>query len=207
MLLDGPGEYTSAFARWGLHSAGIDLDQAMIEVATEQKNSSRIEADFVRADMTDLPFNGDYFDACICIGNSFVHLLQEEQHLQALRDMYRVLKPGGVLLLQTVNYDRILRDKVLQLPKIFNEDVGLTFERSYSFRDDGLIDFRTVLRVPAGNNEKCVIENTVPLYPLTLDELLVFMKKVGFFPIKPWSGFSSSPWDIKAFATVVEAYK
>lgn len=203
----GTGEYTRAFVEWGIGSVGIDLDQSMIDQAKEEQQHTIVKADYLRADMINLPFEDASFDACVCIGNSFVHLLQEAQRLQAIREMFRILKPEGILILQTVNYDRILQERIPQLPTINNDKVGLAFERYYNFREDGFLDFMTVLRIQDNNQPARVIQNTVPLYPLTKDEMLKLLKETGFSDIKTWSGFSNSPWNMVSFATVVEACK
>lgn len=55
---------------------------------------------------------GDGFDAVICMGNSFAHMLdtigdQREQQL-ALNNFERCVKPGGLLLIDHRNYDNIM---------------------------------------------------------------------------------------------------
>lgn len=55
---------------------------------------------------------GGGFDAVICMGNSFAHMLdtigdQREQQL-ALNNFERCVKPGGLLLIDHRNYDNIM---------------------------------------------------------------------------------------------------
>jgi len=54
----------------------------------------------------------DGFDAVICLGNSFAHLMDgfgdQREHKQAIRNFEKCLKPGGVLLIDHRNYDNIL---------------------------------------------------------------------------------------------------
>ncbi|KAG5679918.1 hypothetical protein PVAND_009454 [Polypedilum vanderplanki] len=51
------------------------------------------------------------FDAVICLGNSFAHMLDNDgdqnQQKQAIRNFERCLKPGGLLLIDHRNYDTI----------------------------------------------------------------------------------------------------
>ncbi|XP_011505080.1 PREDICTED: glycine N-methyltransferase [Ceratosolen solmsi marchali] len=56
---------------------------------------------------------GDGFDAVICLGNSFAHMLdsfgdQREQR-QALSHFERCVKPGGLLLIDHRNYDNVIK--------------------------------------------------------------------------------------------------
>ena len=54
----------------------------------------------------------DGFDAVICLGNSFAHLLDsfsdQREHKQAISNFEKCLKPGGILLIDHRNYDNIL---------------------------------------------------------------------------------------------------
>lgn len=55
---------------------------------------------------------GDGFDAVICLGNSFAHMLdafgdQREQKL-AIKNFQNCVKPGGFLLIDHRNYDNIM---------------------------------------------------------------------------------------------------
>ncbi|XP_060530863.1 glycine N-methyltransferase [Cylas formicarius] len=55
---------------------------------------------------------GDGFDAVICLGNSFAHLLDnygdQREQSQALRNFEKCVKPGGLLLIDHRNYDSII---------------------------------------------------------------------------------------------------
>lgn len=54
----------------------------------------------------------DYFDAVICLGNSFAHMTDpfgdQRQQKQAIANFQRCLKPGGLLLIDHRNYDYII---------------------------------------------------------------------------------------------------
>nr|XP_023023128.1 glycine N-methyltransferase [Leptinotarsa decemlineata] len=55
---------------------------------------------------------GNGFDAVICLGNSFAHLLDnfgdQREQMQALRNFEKCVKPGGLLLIDHRNYDDII---------------------------------------------------------------------------------------------------
>lgn len=55
---------------------------------------------------------GNGFDAVICLGNSFAHMLdsfgdQREQKL-AIKNFERCVRPGGLLIIDHRNYDSIM---------------------------------------------------------------------------------------------------
>lgn len=54
----------------------------------------------------------DGFDAVLCLGNSFAHLMdsspEQLEHKKAIKNFEKCLKPGGMLLIDHRNYDNIL---------------------------------------------------------------------------------------------------
>jgi glycine/sarcosine N-methyltransferase len=200
----GSGGYTIALAREGYRVTGIDLDPGMIAYAREKSYELEIDVKFRVEDLRHISEEDGQFSAVICIGNSLPHLLLDEDIQQALAELRRVLKPGGTLILQTVNYDWILRDRPDSLPQICNNELGVTFTRHYTYREDGLIDFRTCLTVGSGENEQDY-GGTIPLRPLTRNDLTQWLQKFGFHSLEFYSGFDRSPHTVQSFHTVVTA--
>lgn len=86
----GTGTSTAAIAKTGAAVLGVDFSPAMI--AEAEKRHPRLE--FRQADAMKLPFGDDEFDAVtISFG-----LRNVQDPKQALAEMYRVLKPGGRLV-------------------------------------------------------------------------------------------------------------
>jgi ubiquinone/menaquinone biosynthesis C-methylase UbiE len=76
----------------------IDLSAEMLKVAAQNVASAGLEQNIVlkRIDAKTLPYNYANFNAVI--SNSIVHHIPEPAH--ALREMVRVLSPGGVLFVR-----------------------------------------------------------------------------------------------------------
>ena len=99
-----------------LKRAGFDVTAS--DGAPQMVRKARENAD--RFDMPDLnvveaewgalteQFDTDSFDAVLCLGNAFTHVLNERDRLDALGQMYSLLHPGGLLLIDQRNYDCIL---------------------------------------------------------------------------------------------------
>ena len=87
----GTGTSSAALAKSGANVVAADFSPGMIEVG-RQKHPS---ISFVVADATDLPFADGEFDA---VTASF-GLRNVENPKKALAEMYRVLKPGGRLVI------------------------------------------------------------------------------------------------------------
>lgn len=96
----GTGDMAARFAaRVGPSGQVVlsDINDAMLEVGRARLADRGIAGyvDFVRADAEGLPFPDDYFD---CVGIAF-GLRNVTRMERALASMYRVLKPGGRLLI------------------------------------------------------------------------------------------------------------
>jgi SAM-dependent methyltransferase len=88
----GAGECRQA--EWFAHTRYVTMDRG---VGDERWDYSRIQ---VLGDLRALPFRGDSFDAVVNI--QVLEHLQEPA--QGVREMSRVLKPGGQLILTTVQH-------------------------------------------------------------------------------------------------------
>jgi demethylmenaquinone methyltransferase/2-methoxy-6-polyprenyl-1,4-benzoquinol methylase len=83
----GTGTSSAAIARTGADVVAVDFSPGMIEVGRRKHPS----IEFIEADATSLPFSANEFDAVtISFG-----LRNVENPRKALKEMYRVLKPGG----------------------------------------------------------------------------------------------------------------
>ncbi len=96
----GPGVIAKAVAETNpsIHICGYDGSADRINQARD--NCSHLpNADFARGDAHSLPFDGESFDFTYC--RFLVEYLADKQ--QAVSEMVRVLKPGGLLLLQDLD--------------------------------------------------------------------------------------------------------
>ncbi len=73
---------------------GLDASEALLSRAAERTSGCRERCSLVRGDITKIPCHDDTFDACR-IDRVLQHLREPEA---AIRELARVLKPGGVLV-------------------------------------------------------------------------------------------------------------
>lgn len=93
-LAAGTGTSSAALARSGAHVVAADFSRGMIQVGAE-RNTHVPNLEFIWADATALPFDEGEFDAVtISFG-----LRNVADPATALAEMYRVLKPGGRLVI------------------------------------------------------------------------------------------------------------
>lgn len=94
----GTGVNLLEAARWFAPTrqlCGIDLSPGMVAVASAKARALGVPASFVVGDAERLPYDDGQFDLVIC--NSVLHWFRDRG--AALREMHRVLRPGGQVLL------------------------------------------------------------------------------------------------------------
>lgn len=95
----GPGVYARALAAEGHQVCGLDYTLAVLPKAKARAQAAGHPIWVLGGEAYRLPYRDAVFESVICSG-VFQHLSDEGQ---ALREILRVLKPGGALFLMTRN--------------------------------------------------------------------------------------------------------
>jgi len=199
------GELALALSKKGHQVVGIDLDEKMIELAREKAKRSGLNTEFFIKDMKKIgeDFSPESFDVALCFGNTLVHLENPEKIKEVFMGIHKVLKIGGILMVQIVNYDRILSGGIKELPLLENEN--FIFRREYLYHEaDHRIRFLTHLTI---KKNKKVIKSSETLYPLTFQELKDALEHAGFFKFQFFGSESKIPYDENSPALVAVAEK
>jgi ubiquinone/menaquinone biosynthesis C-methylase UbiE len=95
----GYGRIAIPLARSGYEVTGLDLSDALLRAARERAEQQGASVRWVRESMCRMPLPDSTFDAVLCLWSAFHELLEEEQ-VQAVKEMQRVLRPGGWCLIE-----------------------------------------------------------------------------------------------------------
>lgn len=83
-LLSRPGELTYS---------GVDISQEMVRICREERG-----LDVVEGDILQVPFSDAAFDHAMSV--AVIHHLSERlDHIQAIRELLRITKPGGIVFI------------------------------------------------------------------------------------------------------------
>lgn len=99
-LCCGMGRHSLALAEAGYEVTGVDLSEVLLREAL--KNDVEQQIKFVKADMRSLPITGQ-FDAIVNLFSSFGYFEKDEEHLQVLLEIKRLLTPGGKFIIDFLN--------------------------------------------------------------------------------------------------------
>lgn len=159
----GTGRLTQIMHDGGMQVIGIDLDEVMIEVA----RMKHPDVHFKVQNMLDA-FEDKTYDLITCFGNTLPHL--DEKSLENfLKLVSNHLSNRGVLIIQMLNYDLVMRNRPRSLKTI--EKPNLKFERLYTYIDDH-ISFETRLTI-----HETTLSGTHQLYPHLMSTLTHLIEK------------------------------
>jgi ubiquinone/menaquinone biosynthesis C-methylase UbiE len=97
----GPGYLAVELARTGVRVTGLDISRTFVEIATDNARNAGVSVDFRVGDVAHMPFDSGTFDLVVCQA-AFKNFTLPKS---ALAEMHRVLRPGGVALIQDMSHD------------------------------------------------------------------------------------------------------
>lgn len=157
----GAGRHLRALRARGLSAFGIDLSAVLLHDAPRA---------VARADMRRLPFPDDRFDLVACFFTTFGYFDSHAEDFDVLRELRRVVRPGGLLFLDLANPVVVHRDLV-SFERV--EADGLRAEVSRRIEGDRVIKRIRILRA----GDEVIHEERVRLYDR--DALGVSLGRLG----------------------------
>ncbi len=202
-LLDvacGSGNYSLELARLGYDMTAVDLDMQMIETLRNKARSRQIDIKAYQVNMLDLRKTlSDRYDLIFCIGNSLAHLKDEREIVDFLNGAKGLMERSGSLILQVVNFAKVLRRKTEQFPLLSHEKEGIKFEREYTYDEaSGNVIFKSILTV----QDKEFV-NRIILYPVLKDNLTELLLSAGFHHIQIYGDFMGNDFESEHSAALI----
>ena len=108
-ILDAPcgwGRHTSLFAEAGLVAFGADISLPLLH--RTRRSTRALPVRFAAADLRALPYRSGSFDAVVNLFTSLGLFLDDAEDLRALGEALRVLRPGGIFLLESMHRDDVI---------------------------------------------------------------------------------------------------
>lgn len=194
----GSGEHARFLAAQGFAVTGVDASPSQLAAAQAADPGGR----YVEASLTDLgavklPRHG----AALCLGNTLPHLLEATAVRAFLAGLSACLEPGAPLLLQLLNYDRILDRHERAFPVVLRpgaEGQGETvFLRLMTHHGEGRLTFTPAhLRHQSGSEPplELVAAQEVPLQGWRRHEVEAFLVATGFRVAEVLGSMTGDPW-------------
>ncbi|MGR3295899.1 MAG: class I SAM-dependent methyltransferase [Candidatus Bathyanammoxibius sp.] len=101
-LCCGGGEMSLAIAKQGATVTGVDYVKQMCYLCQELFAKEGYQAQFHNSDATNLPLASESFSHVVCAGSS-LNSMPNEDARSTIREIARVVKPGGTVYLAILN--------------------------------------------------------------------------------------------------------
>jgi len=197
------GTLSIELARQGHKVTGLDLDPVMVVKAVAAGSDASVNVDWVEAGMLDISerFDPLSFHYIFCMGNTLPHLPDLEAAGSFLKQCAGVLRPSGQLVIQTVNFNRVLKNEIREFPKIESENI--IFERAYGYND--LPDFIRFSATMTVKDTGMQYASETLLIPMKKNQLEILLGLAGFSNIYFCGDFDGTSWKEDSPATIAVA--
>ncbi len=199
----GSGLDSIVLARFGYKVTGFDISAGMILKAEENAKRNNVEIDFLAASIDKIPGQpGNKYSLILSLGNSLANI--DEKHLiKSFSKMFSLLQPGGKVLIQILNYNRILKLKERIVGITEKEDYA--FIRFYDFHKDHL-GFNILKYDKKNKNNHSIISTEI--YPYKSAQMVKMISEAGFKKVKKYGGLNKSKFaPVESADLVIEAFK
>ena len=105
-LCGGQGRHAIELNKRGYKKVTVvDYSQVLLRVGLRNATKVGCDIHFCRGDACELGLADSIFDAVLVMGNSFGYFEDDSQNQRILREIYRLLKPRGKILLDLIHSD------------------------------------------------------------------------------------------------------
>lgn len=150
-LCCGQGRHTLELARRGFKNAeGLDRSHYLIQKAKETAKKEGLGIKFKEGDARKLPFPSDSFDVVLILGNSFGYFETLNDDLRVLKEVFRILKPWGKLLIDIADGEFLKNNFQTRSWEWINNKYFVCRERSLSLDGERLVSREVITNVEKG---------------------------------------------------------
>lgn len=153
-LLDlacGQGRHLIELAKRGSYNLnGLDRSRYLIQRAKNISKKNGLGINFKEGDVRKLPYDTDSFDFLTILGNSFGYFESLEEDVKILNEVYRVLKPGGKLLLDIADGDYLRKNYTPRSWEWMDKKHFVCRERSFAADNQRLISREVITNTEQG---------------------------------------------------------
>lgn len=176
-LACGQGRHLIELAKRGsYHLYGLDRSRYLIQRARSRAKKNNLSIQFKEGDVRRLPYPTDYFDYVTILGNSFGYFEAASDDLKVLNEVFRVLKPDGMLLLDIADGSFLRKHFTPRSWEWIDQQHFVCRERSLAADQERLISREIVTHTEKG----IIVDQFYAERLYTKEQLLEMLQQVGF---------------------------
>ncbi|MFW9865229.1 MAG: methyltransferase domain-containing protein [Candidatus Thorarchaeota archaeon] len=180
-LCCGQGRHSIELGRRGFENIyGLDRSRFLIKKAKLTAKNEGILCKFLEGDARKLPYKSDFFDYVLILGNSFGYFESINDDMQVLKEVQRVLKPWGKLLIDVTDGDYLKNNFQPRSWEWIDKELFVCRERTLSLDDQRLISREVITHV----NKGVLVDQFYAERLYSNGKISGILKKVGFSDIR-----------------------
>jgi len=180
-LCCGQGRHSIELAKRGFENVeGLDRSRYLIQKAKANAKKLGLICKFREGDARKLPYPPDSFDILMILGNSFGYFESMKDDYQVLKEVFRVLKPWGKILIDLTDGEYLKDNFQSRSWEWIDKNYFVCRERSLSLDKQRLISREVINHV----NKGVLVDQFYAERLYSRKNISEFLEKLGFSDIK-----------------------
>ncbi len=195
-LACGAGRHSHYLAKLGYPVVGLDLSRPLLKQASDTVSSSKIS--WIRGDMRRIPLRNRSVSAVFNMFTSFGYFSKDSNDASVLREVYRVLVPGGWFVMDTLN-PSFVESNLEPISQRRQGDVDILEERRIDHRRRRVVKTITLTR----DGQKSIFMESVRMYQV--EELQQLMQSIGLKSKILWGDYQGNSYQEQSPRIIIAA--
>ncbi len=187
----GTATFEHTLARLGYDVTGLDTSKELLETAFRRKKEPSPIRFFQMSTLEITRFlKSGFYNIISFLDDTIIFTKDKTLMRKFFHDCKKLLAPGGILILQLLNYQRYLVESAVKLPS--RKSIRVTLSRRMWRDDDG----RHFIQYDLENGTGRIIPviQDVEIYPIRKDEIAAYAVEAGFGKTEFFADFTGRPF-------------
>ncbi len=193
----GEGRHSIFFAKMGHKVFGLDFSNHFLKMARSRAKKARLPIKFIKGDMklASNYFLKSQFDVVVSLYNSFGYFDKRSDDFKTLKEVNKVLKPGGYFVINTLNANAVK----IRLEKQYS--MGYEISKNLFMIDEAFLDLKKMRTnsnwtiIDARKQKTSIFRGSFQQNVYTHKEMKKMLKKAGFKVVRTWGTLQGGPFD------------
>ena len=186
----GTGFHSILLSQLGVKVTAVDISGRMLQQAIKNAARGKVYIDTVQSSFQEIgEVVQNKVDGTFCLGNGIAHVLSEDDLQNSFNEFRNILNTGGILFLQLLNYDSILKKRErIQHIRRAGEKI---FIRFYDYSENSLT-FNILVLEKKGESYVHSLQS-IQHFPWRFPQIELCLKQAGFNEVNAYGTMALDP--------------
>ncbi len=190
----GTGTLAVGLAKMGYDVTGVDHSPDMLKMARVKASGYRATVKFIAGDIIKIDLERK-FDLLLCTGNTIALISKPADFARFLSNCRQHLRPGGHILFQQLNYDRMLEEGSGTFAVELGDN-GIIRIKQNQFRR-GMAEFIVTI-IDSQEMPPVISTSKGTARPRLKVDLTRLLREAGFSKIRAYGNYGREPFGLKS---------